>query len=384
MARCALIVLTLVCGCVDSDAPGPIVEAADPEASCSTASVFPRLLSLVRSGRLAPLREVIESRLMPTESNPRPDPSLRSLLGAGVTLVRALGLEQVLDSAEVARRTALIDKLQPLAVPMLRFVSGAIDGATHYEAAEATARFVDRCDPDHLLSAVVAVSRLESRSHPGRLWLDVVIDAGTELLEEPMLRSAIEAFQNEGSSGRPAIVSLVGQTMTFLDDDDFDIERVRVLYQDAVVPAVDPLLASRIGGLIDLLEEATDPESGVFLSLKGAFRCGNQHPEDRDAIVEFLVELVLSETLDLDGLLAATTALVSDDEARALFDTIARVIESVRTDPKSRDQLRGMLFVMLSRPAVEDVTPVGIDVLESRVADELIASLPVLLEGCSP
>ncbi|MBI2375894.1 MAG: hypothetical protein HYV07_18015 [Deltaproteobacteria bacterium] len=385
MARraCLAISTLLVAGCrADRDEPAPFSEAADPAPECSTESVFPELLLLVRTGELAPLRDLIESRLVPGPGNPRPEPSLRSLIGAGVTIVRALGLEEVLDAAEAAKRAELLEKLRPLVIPIFRYVAGQVDATPHYEGAEAMARFVDRCNPDHLLAAVAAVIELESRQEPGRLWIDVAIDAIAKLLADPTLVLALDAFERGGATGRPAVVSLVGQIMTFLDDDDFELARVRTLYEDAVEPAVEPALAAQLEGLLDLMEEVTDPNAAVFDALKGAFRCGNQHPEDRDVIVGFLFDLVDARALELEAVLATTTALVSDEEARELFSRLSIVVRAIRVDTKARDELRGLISLLLQRPAIESMTPFGIELLESPVVDELLSSLPVLLEGC--
>lgn len=367
---------------LDTDRPAPYAPPpARPGACGTTETLFPKLLDFLREDRFLPLREVIQSRLLPNEEEPAPDPSLRALLGALVRLVTGLGLDRAQRVVELIEAGELETKLSPLLVTVLAHLDGRLDGRTHYEAADAAALFIRRCNPDHLLTAIIELLRFESPSHQ-KPWITAVLEELAPLLREPALQPFLTTFEQSAERGRPAIISLLVQIMIFVADDSFAIERVETLLESAVYPVVSVELRLRIERLVLLLEEATSRDAGILVPLQNAVRCGLMYPEQRDALLGFAYDLVASGEVGLVEVLDTTIGLVSAEGARAQLGLLADVVQVVRDDLVIRDDLRELAAILLSTPEVEKSVPVLIELLESGVAAELFDAMARLLGGC--
>lgn len=379
----ALTALLVLFGCnLDTDQEAPYMAPPDEPGTCgTTATLFPRLLSFAEEERLAPLKEVLLDRLAPGPDNPQPDPSLRVVLNALVRLVSQLGLDKTHDIATIAARAELEEELSPLVVLLLEFMDGRIDGRDHYDAAEASAYFVRVCNPDHLLTSIELLLRFQSPSY-GKPWLVAVLEALRPIVVNPTLQVFLEEFEREAEQGRPAIVSLLVQIMSFVADDGFAISRVETLMESAVYPIVDQELEDQIEVLVLLLDEATQPDAGLFRPLQQAMRCGMQHREERDALLGTAYDLLTSGAIELSEIVDAGSGILQSDALIPELSLLADTVRVVRTDTTIRDDLRELLLVLLSRPDVQKVVPVFIDLLEEKVVAELLDGLVVLLSGC--
>jgi hypothetical protein len=378
-----LLLLLVLAGCnLDTDREAPYLAPPNEPGECgTTATLFPRLLAFLEEGRFEPLKQVLLSRLAPSEAEPLPDPSLRVVFNAIVRLVTQLGLAKTQDIAAIAARAELEQELSPLIVLLLEFVDGRLDGRDHYEAIEAGGYFVRVCDPDHLLTAVELLLRLESPSFD-EPWLVAVLDALRPMLANPQIQPFLESFERNSETGRPAILSILVQIFAFIADENFAISRVETLLESAVYPAVDRELEDQIKVLVRLLDEATAAEAGVFEPLQEAVRCGMQHPEQRDALIGMAYDLVATEQVGLSSLLDSASGVLASEGLIAELSLFADTVRLVRTDLTIRDDLRALIVVLLSRPDVTMVVPVMIDLIEQKVLTELLQSLVVLLDGC--
>lgn len=379
----ALTALVAVFGCnLDTDREAPYVAPPDEPGTCgTTASLFPRLISFAEEERLAPLREVLLSRLATTPENPLPDPSLRVVLNALVRLVSQLGLDKTQDIATIAARAELQEELSPILVLLLEFLDGRIDGRDHYDAAEAGAHFVRVCNPDYLLTSIELLLRFQSPSY-GKPWIVAVLEALRPIVANPTLQPFLEGFERESEQGRPAIVSLLVQIMSFVADEGFSISRVRTLLDSAVYPAVDQDLEDQIEVLVLLLDEATTPEAGLFEPLQQAMRCGMQHQDERDALLGLVYDLLTSGAIDPSEIVDTGSDILQSDALVPELSLLADTVRIVRTDTVIRDDLRELLALLLTRPDVEKVVPVLIELVDEKVVAELLDGLVVLLSGC--
>lgn len=366
---------------LDTDDPAPYVDPPTTQGACGTTeTLIPQFLQFVTDDRFAPLREVLDRRFVPSEYNPNPDPSLRTILDAIVRLITQLGLSDTAYVAHLAASAEVEEELGPLVVHMLGYVDGRLDGTPHYDATDSAAHFIRVCEPDHLLSAIEGLLRFRSPS-ADKAWIVAVIEEIGPLLDEPELTPFIEGFEQSGETGRPAIISLLRQIMAFVADDDFAISRVETLLMSAVYPNVGPSLETRIERLVELLGEATAPEAGILVPLQGAMRCGMQHGEHRDELIGFVYDLTVSEEVGLKGLIDGIGFVASDVVAQEL-DLLADVIAIVRTDLTLRDEIRELLATLISSPDAELVVPVLIDLFEEKIVTELLAAVVQLLDGC--
>ncbi len=379
----ACVALLALAGCnLDTDRDAPyLAPAAEPGPCGTTATLFPRLLAFVDEGRFEPLKEVLLSRLVPSEDDPQPDPSLRVVLNAIIRLVSELGLNKTHDIADVAARAELEQELSPLIVLVLEFLDGRLDHRDHYDAAQAIGYFVKVCNPDHLLTSAELLLRLESPSFH-EPWLVALLDALRPILANPRIEPFLVMFERNAETGKPAIISLLAQIMAFVADDRFSIDRVETLLQSAVYPVVDRDLQDQMEVLVSLLEEATSPAAGVLPPLQQAMRCGMQHPDQRDAVIGMGYDLIATREVGLGDLLDSLQGALASPGLEAELDLFADALYVIRTDLTIRDDLQSLLVVLLSRPDVEKVVPVLIEVFEKKVLTELLQALVVLLDGC--
>jgi hypothetical protein len=378
----SVLALAILGACAfDSDEPAPAAPISSRGQCASTEALFPKLFEFLADDRFRSLREVIERRLLPTAAEPNPDPSLRTVLAAIVRLVRQLGLDEAATAVHLGTQTEVETELAPLLAKMLSFIDGRIDGRDHYDVSEAAAHFVDVCDPDDLLSAIEAILRFQSPSR-GMPWIVAVLDEVKLILAEPGLRPFLGEFMQNSERGRPAVVGLIRQIMAFIADEDFEISRVETLLESVVDPLVDASLEARIDSIVALLGEATARDVGILSNLQGALRCGLRSPIERDVIIGFIYDLAFSPELGLDALLAGID-VIRVEAVQSELDLLADVVHVGRTDLTLRDDLRHLISLFLTKPDVEDATPVLIDLIESGVIAELLHGVLTILEGCT-
>ena len=378
--------MSVGCG-LDTDRAAPPVAPAPTEGPCrGTADLIPNLLEFVSDGRLAPVKSVIEQRFLPSPSQPNPEPSLRSVAAAALRLVSALGLEQTAFLVQIAASDDIEEGLGPVVSRFLAFIDGRVDRRDHYDASDASAWFVARCDPDFLLTGIERLLRLESPSSSGP-WLVAVVEAFDDLAADPTIAPFLSSFDGMGGQGRPAVISLLVQIMTLTADPNFDIARIETLLDSAVYPLVDPPLEARIRKMMVLLSEATDPAAAVLIPLQGSLRCGLQHPDQRDVLLGTIYDLLLARSLGtgpdepggLGDILDVLRRPVVADQLNLLADAVA----VVRDDLDGRDDLRDAAVVLLSTPDVRALVPVSIELIDEGVAAELVAALADLLITCA-
>ncbi len=347
--------------------------AIAPGACGTTETLLPKLALFLGEDRFEPLRAVIQKNF--------DDPALRTLLGAIVTLVSQLGLDRTELVVEIAKKGEIEANLAPLLVAALGLVDGRTDGTTRYAVPDAAALFIDRCDPDHLLTGVEGVLRFQSPSH-GKPWLTATLQEASPLLSDPALGPFLDSFEQNAERGKPAIVSIGVQIMVFLADENFSIERVQTLLESAVYPLVSPALKAKIEVLVAMLDEATRPEAGILVPIQGAVRCGLMHPEARDQLLGFVYDLIASEEVGLNMIIDSTVAITSETGAKNELDLVADVVAIVRDDPKLSRDIRGLLSTLLSEPDVELTLPVVIELLDREVLGEALEAVAKLLSGC--
>ena len=378
--RIAIGLAAVAFGCgLDTAREAPAVAAPPSDGACrSTAALIPQLLAFVEDDRLSPLRTVVERRFIPTASRPAPDPSLRTVAAAGLRVVGALGLEQTGYLAEIAASDVVELGLGPLVSRFLAFIDGRVDGRSHYDASDAAAWFVRRCDPEFLLTGLESLVRLESPS-ANAPWLVAVIEAGFALVDDPALSPLLATFEGLDGTGRPAFVALLRQIMTLVADPEFDTVRINALLESAVYPLVDAELEGKIQRLIVLLDEATAPEAGALIPIQGSLRCGLAHPAQRDVLLGLIYDVLISPPLGItEGLDVIRRPIVADQ-----LVLVADSLRVVREDLDGRDDLRAAAVVLLSTPDVRTLVPMSIDLLDEGVAAELVQALATLLITCA-
>jgi hypothetical protein len=384
MRRAGFVMLCFAAACsFDTERPAPYLAPPKQAGLCGTTeTLLPKLLELLRSGRFEPLRRVIESHLVPSERNPSPDPSLRSLIGALVDLSTGLGLERTVDTASIAISTRAIRDLRPLIVTGLRFTAGELDGKPHYESTEAIAELVDRCDPNHLLSAMQALLTLRGPGQSDRFFLSFVGEQGSELLRDPELEPFVSSFERESERGRPAIISLLDQILAFLADENFDISRVRTLLESAVYPAIAEPLRIKIERMVDLLEYATSDRAGILQPVQRAVRCVVAHPEAKHELSGFLYDLITIREVGLRSLLESVRGVIDDRESAKVLSFGADLVKVLQDERDTREQILGLLVLLLRRPEASEVMPLWIEIFEQDVLVELLEAVQTLLSGC--
>ncbi|MFO0724557.1 MAG: hypothetical protein U1E65_12290 [Myxococcota bacterium] len=382
LASAALIVAVAACS-FDSETPAPYLASPDTVGVCgSTETLFPKLLGFVRDNKLAPLKSIIESRLIPSATTPTPDPSLRALIEAVVRLATGLGLERAVTAVEIADRNETLHQLKPLLLVILRYVTGDLDTHPHYEAAQAGSVLFRTCDADNLLTAIESVLRLPSKDDPHTRWIAALSKDLAAIIEDPTLTPFLTSFQKEGQMGRPAILALLAQLTTYFDDPTFDIQRIRTLLESAVYPAISNELRAKIEKIVDRLAEGTRPEAQILAPLQRAIHCLNTQAPERAALFGLVYDLVASPDVQLSSLLMTLDGLVSPDRASELLDFLADLIHVLREDRVAQKEILGFLSVLFEDKNAALVAPVLLEMVEDDLLGELSDGVVKILNGC--
>lgn len=369
------------CG-LDTAREAPVVAGPATEGPCQgTEALIPRLLAFVEADRLRPVGAFIERRFIGTGGGPPPDPSLRGVAAAGLRVVSQLGLEDTGFLVQVAAAQEVEQGLGPWVSSFLAFIDGRIDGRSHYDASDAAAWFVARCDPDFLLTGIEQLLRLESPSE-GVPWVVAALESVARLIDDPQLAPFLTSFEGLGGQGRPAVVELLKQIMTLIADPDFDPARIETLLQSTLYPNISGPLEDVTRRLVRLLFEATAPDSGVLEPLSGSLQCGLMHPEPRDVLLSTIYDLLVAPSVGVDGLLAGIDVLRAPVVAEQL-DLLADALVIVRDDLDGRSDLRRAAVIALSTPDVQTLVPVAIDVLDEGIAAEVVNAFAHLLIICA-
>jgi hypothetical protein len=364
---------------LDNLEPAPYLAPPTAAGECGTTdTLLPQLLAFVRADGVAPLREVLE-RL----SDARGELSLRTLLSAVVRLVSSLGLDRTATAVKLASTDRALDALEPLAETALALATGRADGQDRYDALEAVATLVDECPADDLLTALDGLVRFEvGPPEARRRWIALLSEDVSPLLQDPALEPLLESFEGEAQRGKPAVLALLGQILTFVADPTFRIERVETLLESALYPLVSMELRAKVERLVLRLEEITAPEVDVLPPLQRALACMNARPATRTALLGLVYDLITVDQLDLAGLLAAVDGVVSEADGTELLDFVSGVLVVLRDDRVVQRQILGLVEVLLRRPDVEGIAPMLLELLEADVGSELLGAVGRLLEGC--
>lgn len=378
--RALTALLVVLAGCSPAaSTDAPYAAAARQPGPCgSTEALLPKLFDFLAADRFASFREVIEEELL--NADPREAPAtLRGSVRAFLSLFAQLGVERAQVLLSLTRDDRVEAELSLILTALLRIIDGREDGRSRYEVAEATGRFLRTCASDPLLSALEALLRLRVEGDPNRAWLSALVIELDGLLADETVGPLLESFQSQDgeASGRPAVVGLLAQVMLFLAEEPDPVPRVRTLLESALYPLVELPLRSRIERLVDLLGEATQPDAGVLAGLQGALRCGNRQREARDVLLGFVYDLVVDDSLGVEGILR--TASIVRETTLSELELLADLLGLLRRDESARDELIGLLVVLLEPNSARRVVPVLLDMAEQGVVAEMIDALALLI-----
>ena len=178
------------------------------------------------------------------------------------------------------------------------------------------------------------------------------------------------------------MVSLINQILGFITNDDFRVERVRTLLESAVYPLVSEALRLKIEALVVRMEQATDPDAKILVPLQKALSCLNGQPKARADLTGVLYDLITVDEVQLDTILMSLDGVVSEADSAQLLDYVADGAKVMREDPLVSKQILGAAEILLERPAIEEIAPMLLDMIEKHVGDEAVTAIGRLLEGC--
>ena len=89
------------------------------------------------------------------------------------------------------------------------------------------------------------------------------------------------------------------------------------------------------------------------------------------------------DAIGLDRLLMSVEGLANDRDAERNLVQIADVITVLRKDVEARDEILGLVALVLSKPDVELLLPLLIELIDEGVVVELFDAVTKLLGGCA-
>ncbi len=375
---------SLGCG-LDVETPAPATESARAPGPCGTTeNLFQGMFTLSREGGLEDLRTIITEHSAAGPMGRAPDLAIRNVLGAAIRIVTRLGISATREAALTLGKGPLAEWASSALVDGLRFTSGSLDGRARYAATESVAFYLRRCDAEPILELAERVLRLTRPSAEGgeERWLAAFLGASGRLLAHPMLEPFLSDFEASGERGRAAIVGLLNQVAGFLADEDFDLQRVRALFESSVYTLVDPSLAAEFDGLLALLEEAVRLDPALQQALRGVAQCSLIDEGARREFLGYVYDFSTYPGLSLETLLAEGSTLVADPSQAPFLDHLAGLSAAISIEREARQDIFVLVAVLMERPEVERALPLLIQLFERDLVAELLYAVTTLLAGC--
>jgi hypothetical protein len=292
-------------------------------------------------------------------------------------------------------------------VEVLRYIDGssAYSPDPHLEPLAAIHAIMNECEAARTIATVRGIIRLEVKgtadgpvlAAPGegeRTWLNAVLLATKEVLDDPALAELFERIEldaPDGSPGAPgtirvgrdAFVLLAQLLAANLAAPDFDPAFTRQLLERVLLSRVaDENARARVSALLDVLVLVTDPASEVFPQVQSFMQCVDGADAEA-AIPGLLYDWLTIEELSLDEALDDVSSSTGTDSAEDLRLALVEVLGALEARPRLTADVARVLARFFDEPTAPVLVRTALAVRGKGVFAE-IAGLADAVAACQP
>ncbi len=385
MIRSCIIILALgFLGCGAGSRAAPFSETGQETTGCgSLDDLAPNLLLFVRSPDMAPVADVIQTQLVQT--------------GIMHNALVAL-LKIVFDApAPPGMLTPLLTIIsnpnaQPLATlvgNLLGYLAGEAPATTpHYGVTTALGRILSECDqtgPMTLLDKMVT-THLPFGCTAGtdgcKLAAFRLLDSAGGLLANPNLASVVGKL-NLQSVPEASFVALFGELSSILMDPNFQFARLQTVIQTNLYPLIaDPELKTNLDGLLDVLNQMTQPETGLQSALAQTVACAVSKDPD-NALDDMAYDLITDPSIQLAPLLTALQSAGNADPDEKVAGWLHSVLSLLMQNPQVNDGLINLVAKVMEAQNASRMIPALIQMGNDGVLKDLNNIILKAINGCS-
>lgn len=374
----------LMCGCGAGTRAAPFSESGQEVTGCGQlADVAPHLLAFIRSQDMEPLAQVVQTQLV--------EPGL--IQNAFAALIKIIAkapppsglltpLNQIIADPNSAPLAAVAGNL-------MKYLAGVAPAtASHYEVTTALGRTLTECDHNGPLTLVdkLVTTHLPFGCTP--------LTSGCELASNRLLAVAGDLLSNESIrtllsgidlNAVPAdsFVILMQQATTILASPTFEFSQIDNLVTTNLYPLItDPVLKTQIDALLDVIDQVSQPQTGVQQALVGTLSCATAKDPD-GAIDRMLFDLINDPDFHMVELLGAVNALGNADPDEKVAGWLHEVIGLLETDPATGNALITVVGTVLEQQNAQLMIPALIEMGDDGVLTDLSNFVKRELTPCS-
>lgn len=267
----------------------------------------------------------------------------------------------------------------------------------HYEAIEAAATMLGRCDVIAMTDAMEAWRALRTKNASGELvsWWSELLDALQDLVADPGFQDLLGRirFQDDASGadeggtlslGREAFIVIAGLAAGNIASPDFDALTLRELLEGVWLSQLpeEGSLADAIRRILDLVDVALAPEGGQGPQIQALFTCIDRHDPEA-ALAGALYDFFRLDRDQLPARLESLGQLAEEPAGGALAQLWLGFVGVVERAPRSARDACGLAARFLTPARARVLLPTLHRLRGTGVASELGGLPRRLLQGCA-
>jgi hypothetical protein len=209
-----------------------------------------------------------------------------------------------------------------------------------------------------------------------------LLTAAGNLLSNPSIRTVLNGIDLNAVPA-DSFVILLQQATTILSSPTYDFSQIRNLVQTNLYPLItDADLKAQLDNLLDIVDQVSQPQTGVQQALVGTLSCATAKDPNGD-IDRMVFDLISDPNLKVVELLGALNDVGSADPQEKLAGWLHQVIGLLETDPATNNALITLIGTVLEEKNAELMIPALVKMGDDGVLDDLGALVKRELTPCS-
>lgn len=355
----------------------------EPTECGSLDQVAPNLLSFMRSGRMAPIAEVMSEEIVPSGQ-------LRTALGGLLQIAHEAPppdgvfapIKEVLESTET-------QPLFDLTGNVLRYLAGmAPFTEDHYGVTTALGAALTSCDQNGPLQLIdlLITTRLPLGCSKG--------SAGCELSSARLLRNLGTLMRNVAlrdlltgltlsAVPEQSFVTLIEQMVNIATSPSFEFSSLRTVVVNNLYPLIDDqTLRTDLDVVLEDLEQLTQPQTGVQKALATTLICFENNDPNRD-IYRLIYNIVVDPKIQFIELLNAVDVTAATDPEEHVAKWLHDVIGVLEKRKAAHNAIIGLVGSFLKEKNASRVIPTVVELGDAGATEDLMSIITRGLNGCS-